>query len=116
MTPIVLAELAGSAAYGGGERYLELLFGHLDRARYRALLICPEPGPFVGRMEKCGVETHVVPLAPLFNPLALARLTRLLVRERVTILQTHGARANLDRKSTRLNSSHIQKSRMPSSA
>ena len=91
---IVLAELAGSSAYGGGERYLELLFDRLDRARYRALLICPEPGPFVGRMKERGVETHLVCLAPLFNPLALWRLTRLLVRERVTILQTHGARAN----------------------
>jgi glycosyltransferase involved in cell wall biosynthesis len=94
MTPVVLAELAGSAAYGGGERYLELLFDHLDPARYRALLICPEPGPFVKRMEKRGVETHLVHLAPLFNPFALWRLTRLLMRERVTILQTHGARAN----------------------
>ena len=94
MTPIVLAELAGSAAYGGGERYLELLFDRLDRARYRALLICPEPGPFVGRMKERGVETHLVHLAPLFNPIAIWRLTRLLVRERVTILQTHGARAN----------------------
>jgi glycosyltransferase involved in cell wall biosynthesis len=94
MTPVVLAELAGSAAYGGGERYLELLFGHLDRARYRTLLICPEPGPFLERMEQRGVETRLVHLAPLLNPLALWRLTRLLVRERVTILQTHGARAN----------------------
>lgn len=94
MIPVVLAELAGSAAYGGGERYLELLCDRLDRARYRALLICPEPGPFVGRMKERGVETHLVHLAPLFNPLALWRLTRLLVRERVTILQTHGARAN----------------------
>ncbi len=94
MTPIVLAELAGSAAYGGGERYLELLFNRLDRARYRALLICPEPGPFVRRMKERGVETHLVHLAPLFNPIALWRLTQLLARERVTILQTHGARAN----------------------
>lgn len=94
MTPVVLAELAGSAAYGGGERYLELLLDRLDRARYRALLISPEPGSFVGRMKARGVETHLVHLAPLFNPIALWRLTRLLVRERVTILQTHGARAN----------------------
>ena len=94
MIPVVLAELAGSAAYGGGERYLELLFDRLDRSRYRPLLICPESGPFVGRMKERGVETHLVHLAPLFNPLALWRLTRLLVRERVTILQTHGARAN----------------------
>ena len=94
VAPLVLAELAGSAAYGGGERYLELLFDHLDRTRYRALLICPATGPFVGRMKKRGVETHLVHLAPLFNPLAFWRLTRLLARERVTILQTHGARAN----------------------
>jgi glycosyltransferase involved in cell wall biosynthesis len=94
MTPVVLAELAGSATYGGGERYLELLFNHLDPVRYQGLLICPEPGPFVERMEKRGVKTHLVHLAPLFNPFALWRLTRLLVRERVTILQTHGARAN----------------------
>jgi hypothetical protein len=45
-------------------------------------------------MEKRGVETHLVHLAPLFNPFALWRLTRLLMRERVTLLQTHGARAN----------------------
>jgi glycosyltransferase involved in cell wall biosynthesis len=94
VTSIVLAELAGSATYGGGERYLELLFDRLDRVRYRALLICPEPGPFVRRMKERGVETHLVHLAPLFNPLALWRLTRLLARERVTILQTHGARSN----------------------
>ena len=94
MTPIVLAELAGSAAYGGGERYLELFFDRLDRTRYRGLLICPEPGPFVRRMKERGVDTQVVHLAPLFNPMALWRLTRLLVREHVTILQTHGARAN----------------------
>ena len=94
MTPVVLAELAGSAAYGGGERYFELLCDRLDRARYRLLLICPEPGPFVGRMKGRGVETHLVHLAPIFNPLALWRLVRLLARERVTILQTHGARAN----------------------
>jgi glycosyltransferase involved in cell wall biosynthesis len=94
MTPVVLAELAGSASYGGGERYLELLFDRLDRARYRTLLISPEPGPFVERMKGRGVETHLVHLAPLFNPFALARLTRLLVQKRVTILQTHGARSN----------------------
>jgi glycosyltransferase involved in cell wall biosynthesis len=92
--PVVVAELAGSSAYGGGERYLELLFERLDRTQYRPLLICPEPGSFVGRMEARGVETHLVHLAPLFNPFALWRLTRLLVQERVTILQTHGARAN----------------------
>ena len=94
MTPVVLAELAGSSGYGGGERYLELLFDRCDRARYRALLICPEPGPFVSRMKERGVETRLVHLAPLFNPIALWRLMQLLVRERVTILQTHGARAN----------------------
>lgn len=95
MTPIVLAELAGSAGYGGGERYLELLFDRLDRTRFRPLLICPEPGPFVGKMTARGIPTSVVDLAPLFNPAALFRLVQVLKRGRVTILQTHGARANV---------------------
>ena len=92
---IVLAELAGSASYGGGERYLELLCEHLDPARFRTILICPEQGTFVGRMQARGVPTCVIELAPLFNPLALIRLIRLLKVEGVTVLQTHGARANV---------------------
>ena len=93
--PVVVAELAGSSSYGGGERYLELLLDRMDRTRFHPLLICPEPGSFIGRMEARGVETHLVHLAPLFNPIALWRLIRLLVQKRVTILQTHGARANV---------------------
>lgn len=95
MKPVVLAELAGSAGYGGGERYLELLFDQLDHNRFAPLLICPEPGPFVGKMIAKGVSTRVVHLAPLFNPFALVRLAFVLKREGVMILQTHGARANV---------------------
>lgn len=95
MKPVVLAELAGSAGYGGGERYLELLFDGLDRSRFAPLLICPEPGSFVEKMAAKGIPTNVVHLAPLFNPLALIRLAQVLRREKVTILQTHGARANV---------------------
>ena len=91
---IVIAELAGSASYGGGERYLELLCEHLDPSRFRPILICPEPGSFVGRMQSRGVDVRVVHLEPLLNPFALMRLVRVLSQERVTILQTHGARAN----------------------
>ena len=95
MKPVVLAELAGSAGYGGGERYLELLFDRLDHSRFSPLLICPEPGPFVEKMAAKGIATNVVHLAPLFNPFALMRLTWWLKRNNVMILQTHGARANI---------------------
>jgi glycosyltransferase involved in cell wall biosynthesis len=95
MKPYVLAELAGSAGYGGGERYLELLLDHIDRTRFHPILICPEPGPFVDKMVSQHVPTHIVHLTPLFNPLAVIRLARLLKRNAVTILQTHGARANV---------------------
>ena len=95
MKPVVLAELAGSAGYGGGERYLEVLFERLDRTKFTPLLICPEPGPFVEKMTAKGIPTAVVDLAPLFNPFALMRLTWLLKQNHVTILQTHGARANV---------------------
>ena len=95
MNPIVVAELAGSASYGGGERYLELLCEHLDSSRFRPILICPEAGSFVGRMQARGVDVRVVQLEPLVNPLALMRLVRLLAQEQVAILQTHGTRANV---------------------
>ena len=95
MKPVVLAELAGSAGYGGGERYLELLFDRLDRDKFSPLLICPEPGPFVGKMKAKGIPTEVVRLTPLFNLVALLQLACLLKRNDVTILQTHGARANV---------------------
>lgn len=95
MKPYVLAELAGSAGYGGGERYLELLLDHIDRSRFRPILICSEPGPFVDKMVSQHVPTHIVHLTPLFNPLAVIRLAHLLKRNAVTILQTHGARANV---------------------
>jgi len=91
---IVLAELAGSAAYGGGERYLELLMGRIDRARFRPLVICPETGPFIEFMNARGVPARLVRLAPLVNPVALIRLAGLLARERVGILQTHGLRSS----------------------
>ena len=94
MRAIVVAELAGSASYGGGERYLELLCEHLDPLRFRPILICPEPGSFVGRMQSRGVDVRVVHLEPLLNLFALMRLVRVLSQEHVTILQTHGARAN----------------------
>jgi glycosyltransferase involved in cell wall biosynthesis len=95
MKPVVLAELAGSSGYGGGERYLELLFDRLDRCRFSPLLICPEQGPFMGKMSAKGIPVSLVHLEPLFNPLALVRLAQVLKREHVTILQTHGARANV---------------------
>lgn len=95
MKPVVLAELAGSAGYGGGERYLELLFDRLDHSRFSPFLICPEPGPFVEKMKAKGIRTEMVHLAPLFNPLALVRLAQVLKQGDVSILQTHGARANV---------------------
>ncbi len=94
MKPIVVAELAGSASYGGGERYLELLCERLDPSRFRPILICPEPGSFVGRMQARGMDVRVVHLEPLLNPFALMRLVQVLSQENVTILQTHGARSN----------------------
>ena len=44
------------------------------------------------------------------------RQLRFVESERPVLAQIYGADPDRDRKSTRLNSSHIQKSRMPSSA
>jgi len=46
-------------------------------------------------MKTRGIPTNVVQLTPLFNLVALIRLAQVLKRNEVTVLQTHGPRANV---------------------
>jgi glycosyltransferase involved in cell wall biosynthesis len=53
-----------TAALGGGEVALLQLVQHLDRSRYRPLVVLASDGPLRAELLRAGVETHVIPLAP----------------------------------------------------
>ena len=72
--PRRIVHVAGSADWGGGERYLELMARHLDRDAFALEVITPTPGALCGRLAAHGVPTHVVDLQALVSPRATARL------------------------------------------
>ena len=93
-TALAIVQLAGSADWAGGERYLEVLARHLDRKRFRLEVIAPAEGPLRHALEALGVPVHVVPLDSLVRLGAVRELARLLRRLSPSLLQSHGARSN----------------------
>jgi glycosyltransferase involved in cell wall biosynthesis len=87
--------VAGSAEWGGGERYLELFARHHDRERFPIEVIVPAPGPLGARLEALGIDVHVVDLGALVSPGALFRLASVLRRLAPHVVQSHGARSNV---------------------
>lgn len=87
--------VAGSAGWGGGERYLELFARHHDRERFALQVVLPAPGPLGARLKALGVDVHVADLAPLVSPRALVRLASVLRRLAPDVVQSHGARSNV---------------------
>ena len=94
MRPLRVVHVAGSADWGGGERYLELLARHLDRDRFALSVVLPSEGPFAERLSRLAVPVHVADLGRLVAPSAIVRLAATLHRLRPDIVQSHGARSN----------------------
>ena len=92
--PRRVVHVAGSADWGGGERYLELMARHLDRDAFALEVITPTPGALCLRLAALGVPTHVVDLQALVSPRATARLASALRRLAPDLVQSHGARSN----------------------
>jgi glycosyltransferase involved in cell wall biosynthesis len=92
--PLRVVHVAGSAEWGGGERYLELLARGLDRDRFALSVVLPAAGPFLERLARLEIPVHVVDLGRLVAPSAIFRLAATLRRLAPDIVQSHGARSN----------------------
>jgi hypothetical protein len=49
----------GSSGGYGADRQLLVLASGLDRDRFSPLVVLPEQGELVGRLEEAGVEVHI---------------------------------------------------------
>ncbi|MFQ5973220.1 MAG: glycosyltransferase, partial [Alphaproteobacteria bacterium] len=94
MNALTLVQVAGSAEWAGGERYLELLARHLDRDRFHLEVIAPAAGPLCAALQALDVPVHVVNLSRLVDPKAIWKLAHLLRHLSPQLLQSHGARSN----------------------
>ena len=92
--PLRIVHVAGSADWGGGERYLELLARHLDRDRFALTVVLPGEGAFAERLADLQIPVQVVDLERLVALSAIARLAATLRGLTPDVVQSHGARSN----------------------
>jgi glycosyltransferase involved in cell wall biosynthesis len=75
-------------------------FAHLDRAAFRPVLICKQPGPLAQASEGLGVEVRYIPslvrhISPLVDLKSLGHLIVQLRRIRPDILHTHSSKTGI---------------------
>lgn len=92
---ITVLHIAESGGWAGGETYLLLLARHLDRERFRLIVVAPGPGALMESLRAEGVETHVLDMDPLGSLAPLFRIRNFLCEQQPDILQSHGARTNV---------------------
>jgi glycosyltransferase involved in cell wall biosynthesis len=91
-----VVHVAESAGWAGGEMYLLQLAQALDRTRFELVVLVPEDGVLVSRLQGLGIETAVVSLGGrLGSPKPVRDLVACLRAWRPDIVQSHGARTNV---------------------
>ncbi len=101
VTPITVAHIITKLELGGAQQNTLFTVGHLNPARFQALLITGEPGLLDGDARALpGVEVYQVPalvrdLKPLSDLRALVELTKLMSRLKPTIVHTHSSKAGI---------------------
>jgi glycosyltransferase involved in cell wall biosynthesis len=99
--PTILLMANFADIVGGGEESLLGLAARLDRGRLRVVASVTAEGEVGTRLRALGVPVHVVRLPPVrpwtlaVSALALVRLRRLLRREQVALVHSHGSRGTL---------------------
>ncbi|TAJ08523.1 MAG: glycosyltransferase family 1 protein [Nitrospirae bacterium] len=99
--PVAVAHLITKLELGGAQQNTLFTVAHLDRSRFRPILIAGEPGLLDREASSLpGVAFHRVPslvrpIKPLTDLLALLKLTWLLARLKPTIVHTHSSKAGI---------------------
>lgn len=89
-SPAQVVHVVQNLAIGGLERVVVDLATHVDRARYRCSIVCLGAGGALGeRAAAAGVPVRTLAKGPGFRVGALARLARILRRERVDLVHCH---------------------------
>ncbi|MEX5215232.1 MAG: glycosyltransferase family 4 protein [Nitrospiraceae bacterium] len=94
-----IAHIITKLELGGAQQVALFTVAQLNRAKYAPILIAGEPGLLdeearaIAGLEFHRVPSLVRPIHPWFDAIALYQLTRLLIRLRPTIVQTHSSKA-----------------------
>ena len=90
----ILQVATGTSLYGG-ERILLSLTKHLKKSGHRVIIVSPGKGEFVSVCRELGHEVVVIPLRKTYDLMAVLRISRLIKREKIDIVHSHGLLVNI---------------------
>ncbi len=90
---IKILHIISSAAIGGGERYLNDLITHSED-RFNHIVVLPYHGPFETILEKSDFKYCIIDLKKKFSIKSLFEIIKLITKEKIHIVHSHGYRAN----------------------
>jgi glycosyltransferase involved in cell wall biosynthesis len=90
MEKIRIAQMIDRPALGGGQTALLLLAENLDRRLFEIFVCSGGDGPLVDEVRSRGLTHIPVPLSKTFRPSSVKEIARVLERNGIQILHTHG--------------------------
>lgn len=89
MSTLTILHTIETGGPGGAETVVLNLASNLDSRRFRSLALVPD-GPWLPhKLRERGVPTYLVESRPWYDPRPMARMARLLEREKVDVIHSH---------------------------
>src|SRR5688572_29370622 len=79
---------------GGGESHLLSLVENLDRSQFDPVVLSFTDGPMIDRLNKMGIENHVIHSTRPFDITKWKKVKHLLSEKHIQLVHAHGTRAN----------------------
>lgn len=90
---IRVLEVIQQGKIGGGESHLLTLISKMDRSRYEPVVVALSNGEMIQRLTALGITNYVVNSPYPFNVRVWKQLKDILVKEKIDVIHTHGARS-----------------------
>ena len=90
---IKVLEVIQQGEIGGGESHLLTLISKMDLDRFEPVVIALSDGEMITRLTRSGIRNYVVRSRLPFNVTTWKKIKKILVRDKIDIVHTHGARA-----------------------
>ena len=91
---IKVLECIRQGQIGGGESHLLSLVENLDQSKFQPIVLSFTDGPMIGRLNKMGIETHVIYTEKPFDITKWKPVKKLLQDKQIDLVHAHGTRAN----------------------
>lgn len=95
MKPYKILHIIGGGEIGGAELHVLTLLNGIDRTRFLPHLVCLTHGPFAALARECNIPTRTQPMRFPLDLTPLPSIIRWARQKEITLVHTHGSRANL---------------------